>query len=134
MNSPAPSITPFWCAHGVPADAAPATRPAATTRTGRHRARSLLVEIVVAPESGTARDRIIRATNSRTQLPVGALRATESVQKDIEESLGQAGGYYYERRASYYRNPASLDRVASMAGLAREFTAFVPREPHTARR
>ncbi|WP_224297765.1 AIPR family protein [Streptomyces olivaceus] len=102
---------------------------------GQHRDRSLLVKIVVAPESGTARDRIIRATNSQTQLPAGALRATESIQKDIEESLGQAGGYYYERRASYYRNLGfPLDRVVSMARLAREFTAFVLREPHTALR
>lgn len=102
---------------------------------GHHRDRSLLVKIVVAPESGTARDRIIRATNSQTQLPAGALRATESIQKDIEESLNHAGGYYYERRASYYRNLGfPLDRVVSMARLAREFTAFVLREPHTALR
>ncbi|WP_075731570.1 AIPR family protein [Streptomyces acidiscabies] len=102
---------------------------------GQHRDRSLLVKIVVAPESGTARDRIIRATNSQTQLPAGALRATEPIQKDIEESLNQAGGYYYERRASYYRNQGfPLDRVVSMARLAREFTAFVLREPHTALR
>jgi hypothetical protein len=102
---------------------------------GQHRDRSLLVKIIVAPESGTTRDRIIRATNSQTQLPAGALRATEPIQKDIEESLIQAGGYYYERRANCYRNLGlSLDRVVSMARLAREFTAFVLREPHTALR
>ncbi|MFD8707925.1 AIPR family protein [Kitasatospora sp. NPDC059648] len=100
---------------------------------GQHRDRSLLVKIVVAPGSGTARDRIIRATNSQTQLPAGALRATEPIQKDIEESLTHDGGYYYERRAGYYRNLGfPLDQVVSMARLAREFTAFVLREPHTA--
>ncbi|MFH8470780.1 AIPR family protein [Streptomyces sp. NPDC017991] len=102
---------------------------------GQHRDRSLLVKIVVAPESGTARDRIIRATNSQTQLPAGALRATESIQKDIEESLTHAGGYYYERRANYYRNLGfPIDRVVSMTRLAREFTAFAQHEPHTALR
>ncbi|MGX1887492.1 AIPR family protein [Streptomyces sp. NPDC055287] len=102
---------------------------------GQHRDRSLLVKIVVAPQSGTTRDRIIRATNSQTQLPAGALRATEPIQKDIEESLTHAGGYYYERRASYYRNLGfPLDQVVSMARLAREFTAFALREPHTALR
>ncbi|MFI5756766.1 AIPR family protein [Streptomyces sp. NPDC051569] len=102
---------------------------------GQHRDRSLLVKIVVAPESGTTRDRIIRATNSQTQLPAGALRATESIQKDIEESLTHAGGYHYERRASYYRNLGfPLAQVVSMARLAREFTAFALREPHTALR
>ncbi|NEC52599.1 MULTISPECIES: AIPR family protein [Actinomycetes] len=102
---------------------------------GQHRDRSLLVKIVVAPEVGTARDRIIRATNSQTQLPAGALRATEAIQKDIEENLTHAGGYYYERRAGYYRNLGfPLDRVVSMARMAREFTAFALREPHTALR
>ncbi|MEV8100249.1 AIPR family protein [Kitasatospora sp. NPDC085879] len=100
---------------------------------GHHRDRSVLVKIVVAPGSGTARDRIIRATNSQTELPAGALRATEPVQKDIEESLINAGGYYYERRAGYYRNLGfPLDQVVSMARLAREVTAFALREPHTA--
>jgi len=102
---------------------------------GQHRDRSLLVKIVVAPESGTARDRIIRATNSQTQLPAGALRATESIQKDIEESLTHEGGYYYERRANYYRNLGfPIARVVSMTRLAREFTAFAQRDPHTALR
>ncbi|WP_405806214.1 AIPR family protein [Streptomyces sp. NBC_01187] len=100
---------------------------------GQHQDRALLVKIIVAPESGTARDRIIRATNSQTQLPAGALRATEAIQKDIEESLAHSGGYRYERRASYYRNLGfPLDQVVSMARLAREFTAFALHEPHTA--
>ncbi len=77
-------------------------------------------------EFGTTRDRIIRATNSQTQLPAGALRATESIQKDVEESVAHSGSYYYERRASYYRNLGfPLDQVVSMARLAHEFTAFV---------
>ncbi|CAL9486321.1 hypothetical protein SUDANB171_03135 [Streptomyces sp. enrichment culture] len=102
---------------------------------GQHRDRSLLVKIVVAPESGTTRDRIIRATNSQTQLPAGALRATEPIQKDIEESLAHTSSYYYERRSGYYRNLGfHLDQVVSMARLAREFTAFVLLEPHTALR
>ncbi|MFI9024360.1 AIPR family protein [Streptomyces sp. NPDC053560] len=93
------------------------------------------VGTIAAPEAGTTRDRIIRATNSQTQLPAGALRATEPIQKDIEESLAHSGSYYYERRAGYYRNLGfPLDQVVSMARLAREFTAFVLLEPHTALR
>ncbi|QFY05350.1 abortive phage resistance protein [Nonomuraea phyllanthi] len=100
---------------------------------GQHRDRSLLVKIVVAPEAGTTRDRIIRATNSQTALPAGALRATEQIQKDIEESLTHDAGYYYERRANYYRNLGfPIEQVVSMARLAREFTAFCAREPHVA--
>jgi hypothetical protein len=97
----------------------------------RHDDRSVLVRIMVPPSSGMSRDGIIRATNSQTQLPPGALRATEQIQKDLEESL-QSDGYYYERRANYYKNLGyQLDQVVSMSRLAREFTAFVLGEPHS---
>lgn len=100
--------------------------------SGQHRDRSILVRIMVPPASGKSRDGIIRATNSQTQLPPGALRATEQIQKDIEESL-QRDGYYYERRANYYRNLGyALDQVVSVSRLAREFTALVLGEPHSA--
>ncbi|MGP3979696.1 AIPR family protein [Streptomyces sp. KR80] len=98
----------------------------------QHRDRSLLVKIVVPPGSST-RDGIIRATNSQTQLPPGALRATEKIQKDIEESLARVGGFYYERRANYYKNLGfELEQIVSMARLAQEFTAFALGEPHSA--
>lgn len=99
--------------------------------SGQHHDRSLLVRIMVPPTSGRSRDGIIRATNSQTQLPPGALRATEQIQKDLEESL-QRDGYCYERRANYYSNLGfPLDQVVSMSRLAREFTAFVLGEPHS---
>jgi AIPR protein len=102
--------------------------------SGQHNDRSVLVRVVVPPSSGRARDGIIRATNSQTQLPPGALRATEKIQKDIEEALTR-DGYYYERRANYYKNLGfPLEQVVSMPRLAREYTAFVLGEPHTALR
>jgi hypothetical protein len=101
--------------------------------SGQHNDRSVLVRVVVPPTSGRSRDGIIRATNSQTQLPPGALRATEKIQKDIEEALAQ--DFYYERRANYYKNLGfPLEQVVSMPRLAREFTAFVLGEPHTALR
>ncbi|QDO01123.1 AIPR family protein [Streptomyces sp. S1A1-8] len=100
--------------------------------SGHHNDRSVLVRVMVPPSSGRARDVIIRATNSQTQLPPGALRATEKVQKDIEEALAR-DGYYYERRANYYKNlGVPLEQVVSMSRLAREYTALVVGEPHTA--
>ncbi|MEU4656752.1 AIPR family protein [Streptomyces sp. NPDC023723] len=99
---------------------------------GHHNDRSVLVRVLVPPSSGRARDVIIRATNSQTELPPGALRATEKIQKDIEEALAR-DTYRYERRANYYRNLGySLEQVVSMSRLAREYTALVIGEPHTA--
>lgn len=100
--------------------------------SGNHNDRSVLVRVMVPPSSGRARDVIIRATNSQTELPPGALRATEKIQKDIEEALSR-DGYRYERRANYYKNLGfPLEQVVSMSRLAREYTAFVVGEPHTA--
>ncbi|MER6204897.1 AIPR family protein [Streptomyces sp. NPDC001642] len=100
--------------------------------SGHHNDRSVLVRVMVPPSAGSARDVIIRATNSQTQLPPGALRATEKIQKDIEEALAR-DKYYYERRANYYKNlGVTLEQVVSMSRLAREYTAFVVGEPHTA--
>ncbi|MFJ8941170.1 AIPR family protein [Streptomyces sp. NPDC102365] len=100
--------------------------------SGRHNDRSILVRIIVPPSSGSARDVIIRATNSQTELPAGALRATEKIQKDLEESLARYG-YRYERRSNYYLNLGiPLEQVVSMSRLAREYTAFVLGEPHSA--
>ncbi|MFE2580365.1 AIPR family protein [Streptomyces sp. NPDC059378] len=100
--------------------------------SGHHNDRSVLVRVMVPPSSGRARDVIIRATNSQTQLPPGALRATEKIQKDIEEALSR-DGYRYERRANYYKNLGfPLEQVVSMSRLAREYTAFMVGEPHTA--
>ncbi|MEU9054495.1 AIPR family protein [Streptomyces sp. NPDC048384] len=100
--------------------------------SGRHNDRSILVRIIVPPSSGSARDVIIRATNSQTELPPGALRATEKIQKDLEEALARYS-YHYERRSNYYKNlGVPLDQVVSMSRLAREYTAFVLGEPHSA--
>lgn len=94
--------------------------------------RSILVRVMVPPGSGRTRDGIIRATNSQTELPPGALRATEKIQKDIEESL-QRDGYFYERRANYYKNLGwPLEQIVSVPRLSREFTAFALGEPHSA--
>lgn len=100
--------------------------------SGRHNDRSILVRIIVPPSSGSARDVIIRATNSQTELPPGALRATEKIQKDLEEALARYS-YHYERRSNYYKNlGVPLEQVVSMSRLAREYTAFVLGEPHSA--
>jgi len=64
--------------------------------------RNLLVRVIVPPGPET-RDRIIRATNSQTQIPIASLRATEVIHHDIEEYL-RSYGWFYERRKNHYKN------------------------------
>jgi len=93
--------------------------------------RSVLVRVVV-PSAEATRDRIIRATNSQTQLPPGALRATDPLQINLEEWLNRRG-YYYERRANSYRNLGiAHDHIIGMTELARRFAAVGLAAPHDA--
>lgn len=62
--------------------------------------RSILVKVIEANDNA-ARERIIRATNSQTAFGPSTLRATDQVQRQLEEYL-ESKGLYYERRRRYY--------------------------------
>lgn len=62
--------------------------------------RNILVKIIVTDDSET-RDLIIKATNNQTTVEQYSLRATDKIQRDIEEIL-YSHNFYYERRLNYY--------------------------------
>lgn len=49
-------------------------------------ARNMLVRVIV-PTKAESRDRVIKATNSQTNIPPASLRATDKIHRDIEEYL-----------------------------------------------
>lgn len=78
--------------------------------------RSILVKVIVSPED-SARDRIVKATNYQNPVALAALRATDVVQKNIEQYL-EKKGWYYDRRPGYHRNMGKpLDRIVSTSAL-----------------
>lgn len=94
--------------------------------------RSLLVKVIEAP-STDVRDRIIQATNSQTALAPSALRATDKVQRQIEEYL-KGHGYYYERRKNYYANQGlPLEKVVTIERMSQAIAAVLLRLPHLSR-
>lgn len=94
--------------------------------------RSVLVKIIQVGND-SVRDRIIRATNSQTALGPSALRATDKVQRQIEEYL-QGRGYFYERRKNYYHNRSiPLDKLVSVEQLAQAVMSTLVQVPHLAR-
>lgn len=104
-------------------------RYVSSTDAAHDDSRALLVRVVV-PSGEEVSDRIIRATNNQTALRAGALRATEKVQKDIEEHL-YLNGWYYERRAHYWSNQhMPIDRIVGMNRLSQDLLAFVQLRPH----
>lgn len=63
--------------------------------------RRILVRVIKLQE-GTARDAVIRATNSQNKMPPEALRATDPIHRQIEE-LFQQSGLFYDRRKGHYK-------------------------------
>ena len=94
--------------------------------------RHLLVRVIV-PEEAESRDRIIKATNSQTYVPPASLRATDKVQRDIEQYL-KSFGLFYDRRKNFYKNEGkALDHIVSIPLMAQALMAVMLRRPDTAR-
>jgi len=95
--------------------------------------RALLIKIVVSTDA-SVRDRIIRATNNQSVVELASLRATDKIQRDIEEIL-ERHDWYYERRKNYYRNigkPSS--RFVTPLYIAAGYVALLFKSPVSAAR
>lgn len=99
---------------------------------GHNDDRGLLVKVIQA-DKDPVRDRIIRATNSQTSLAPSALRATDKVQRDIEQYF-ESKGLYYERRKNYYSNrQIPLASLVSIEQLGQAVLGSLVLAPHVAR-
>ncbi|MGJ3250372.1 MAG: AIPR family protein [Elainellaceae cyanobacterium] len=95
--------------------------------------RAVLIKIIVVESDSETRDRIIKATNFQTPVPAASLRATEPIQRDIEDYFLK-NGWFYDRRKNYYKNIGKpSERIVSIPYLAQAFTAMVFREPHNSK-
>lgn len=94
--------------------------------------RSVLVKVIQA-EDDTIRDRIIRATNSQTSLGPSALRATDKVQRQIEEYLQKHGLYYERRRHLYHNQGIPVQNLVSIDQMSQAVLASLAQFPHVAR-
>jgi hypothetical protein len=94
--------------------------------------RAILIRIIVTDDA-EARDRIIKATNNQTTIPTASLRATDRIQRDIEDYMLHHG-WFYDRRKNYYKNLGKpSDRIVSISYLAQCVMAIVLQEPDNAR-
>ncbi len=93
---------------------------------------SLLVKIIIT-EDIAVRDNIIKATNFQTRIPDTQLRATDVMQRDLEDFF-KKDGWYYDRRKNYYKNIGKpADKIIGIPYLAQSITAILLKEPHIAR-
>lgn len=96
--------------------------------------RKILIKILTVPDDqGALRDRIIRATNSQNQISNISLRATDKIQRDIEDYLLEKG-LYYDRRRNYYRNKRKARKdIVTMQFLAQAINSILNSQPHASR-
>ncbi|MDQ3009241.1 MAG: AIPR family protein [Acidobacteriota bacterium] len=94
--------------------------------------RHILIRLIVPPAS-ESRDRIIKATNSQTKIPIASLRATETIHRDIEEYF-KPFGLFYDRRKNFYKNDGKpIDKIVGIPQLAQSVMAIVLQRPDDAR-
>ncbi|SNR99151.1 AIPR family protein [Blastococcus mobilis] len=94
--------------------------------------RSVLVKVIQA-EDDSVRDRIIRATNSQTSFGPSALRATDKVQRQIEEYLAGKGLFYERRRRHYYNQGKPVESLVSIDQMGQAVLSVMAQVPHIAR-
>ena len=94
--------------------------------------RHLLVRVIEADDEILS-SRIIRATNSQNRMDGASLRATEPLQREIEEYLSNVG-YYYERRKNHYKNLGMpRGKIIEVLEVAQAMAAILLCEPHVSR-
>jgi len=90
--------------------------------------RAVLVKVIVT-QNPEVRDRIIKATNYQTGVELSSLRATEKIQRDIEEILLK-DNWFYDRRKNYHKNQGRPPhRIISPSYLASCIMALVLKNP-----
>lgn len=94
--------------------------------------RKIMVRII-KPTDEKSRLRIIKATNSQTDVPIASLRATDEIHLNIEDYF-LSNSFYYDRRKNYYKNAGKpVELIISIPLLSQIITAAVLREPNNSR-
>lgn len=94
--------------------------------------RHVLVRVIV-PTKAESRDRVIKATNSQTNIPPASLRATDKIHRDIEEYL-RPFGLYYDRRKNFHKNEGRpLEKIVGIPLMAQAVMAILLQRPDDAR-
>lgn len=94
--------------------------------------KSLLVKILII-DNPDSRDKIIKATNFQTSIPPASLKATEKIQRDIEDYF-KTKDLFYDRRKNYYKNIGkAANKIISIPLLAQTVNSIIRKDPHASR-
>jgi hypothetical protein len=94
--------------------------------------RRVLVRVIKTTDTKT-RDEVIRCTNSQNEMPQEALRATDAIHRQIEQSF-HTKKLYYDRRKGHYRDQGKpVDRIVSVVEVLQAMLSIVLQRPDEAR-
>ncbi|MFI0608772.1 MAG: AIPR family protein [Anaerolineae bacterium] len=94
--------------------------------------RSVLAKIIIKDDAAVI-DKVIKASNFQTPIPVSSLKATDEFQRKIEEYF-KRHDVFYDRRKGYYKNSGKpANRILGIAALAQAVVSIMRQEPHVAR-
>jgi hypothetical protein len=94
--------------------------------------RRILVKVIQSSDQ-TIRDNVIRATNSQNKMPAEALRATDSIHRQIETLFAEYGLYYDRRKGQYKDEGKPIAKIVSVMELLQAMLAIVLQRPDDAR-
>ena len=95
--------------------------------------RTLLVKVILSTDKAVI-DKIINASNFQNPVQPVLLRATDAIQRDIEDFC-LTKGYFYDRRKGYYKNQGKpANRVFTIQDMAQAIRTILFFDPATARR
>lgn len=94
--------------------------------------RRVLVRIIQTSDDDV-RDEIINATNSQNKMPAEALRATEPIQRKIEEVFASFGLFYDRRKGHYKDQSKPAAKIVSVREVLQAYLAIFLRRPDAAR-
>lgn len=94
--------------------------------------RSIMIKILKVNNDSHI-DKIISATNSQTEVRAAELRATEELQRDIENYF-ISKGFYYDRRKNYYKNKGKKrNKIFTIAKTAQYIETILFKSPNNAK-
>ncbi|WP_173923017.1 AIPR family protein [Agromyces sp. Marseille-P2726] len=100
---------------------------------GSRASSDLVLVRVIMSEDPAQRDSVIRATNSQTNVDPASLRATDEIQRHIEEHFAKNGFFYDRRKGSFRDNQKPELTLLSIRDLGQTLTAILSSRPDIAR-
>lgn len=94
--------------------------------------RNIMIRVIEINQDDT-RSKIIKSTNSQTQIPLATLRGTDAIHRNIEEYL-LPFGFFYERRKNYWKNQNKpISNIITISFLSQIIMAMIVQRPEVSR-